>query len=84
MKREGTFTVQESNGAKLIRWNFYGFRSSTLKTQWIVEVNGQQIFSAYRKKDALPFFEQATKPLRERLCTPMTVGQGSVAMSTVI
>ena len=84
MKREGKTTVLESNGAKLIRWNSYGFRCNSLTTHWIVEVGGKRVWICARKKDALPVFERATASLRERLCTPMTVGQASIELSKVL
>lgn len=84
MKREGKTTVLEANGAKLIRWNSYAFCRPSVTTMWIVEANGEQVFLCYRKKDALPIFERAAAPLRERLCTPMTVGEAAIAASTVL
>jgi hypothetical protein len=34
--------------------------------------------------DAMAEFDRVATPLRERLCTPMTVGEAAVAASTVL
>lgn len=69
---------------KIIRWKFWPFRCQTISTVWIVMRGEEKVAMHSRLRDAKAEIQRLAMPLRERLCTPMTVGQASIAASTVL
>jgi hypothetical protein len=82
--KQVTKTV-EANGHKfqIVRVKYWGWNCNSLSTRWEVHKNGEVIAHHTYLRDAKADFVELTSPLRERLCTPMTVGEASIAASTV-
>jgi len=74
--REGEFSI--------VRVRYWGFRCNSLSTYWEIRKAGNSVAHWSRMRDAKKEFKQLTSSLRERLCTPMTVGEASLAASSVI
>lgn len=57
-KQEGSTTVKEVNGTKLVRRYYYGFRCSALDVSWEVHTPSQAVPQQFaRKRDALAEFD---------------------------
>ena len=82
--KQVTKTV-EANGHRfdIVRVKYWGFRCNSLSTNWEIHKDGVSMSNHMFLRDAKEKLDQLTVPLRERLCTPMTVGQAAIAMSTV-
>ena len=72
-------TVVHAEGElTIIRWKLWGFRCNSLSTLWILQNNrtGEELTFS-RLRDAKAYVARLATPLRERLCTPMTVVQAA-------
>ena len=73
--REGAFT--------LVRVRYWGFRCNSLSTCWEIRKDGALVAHWTRMRDAKRNLSELTAPLRERLCTSMTIGEASINMASV-
>jgi hypothetical protein len=73
---EGEFTI--------IRWKLWGFRCNSLTTSWIVRNTrtGEDLCSFSRLRDARADVARRAAPLRERLCTPVSVADAAALLAT--
>ena len=80
--KQVTKTV-EANGHKfdIVRVKYWGFRCNSLTTSWEMHKDGVCVSHHFLMRDAKEKLDQLTVPLRERLCTPMTVGQAALALA---
>lgn len=76
----------EANGHRfeIVRVKYWGFRCNSLDTSWKIYKDGVCVSHHLFMRDAKEKLAQQTAPLHERLCTPMTVGEASVALATVL
>lgn len=78
-------TIVHTEGAfTLVRVRYWGFRCNSLSTCWEICKDGARVAQWTRMRDAKRNLAELTTPLRERLCTPMSIGQATIAASTVI
>ena len=82
--RKVTKTIQ-ANGHRfdIVRVKLWGFQCNSLTTCWEIHKDGVCVYNHIRLRDAKQTLAFFTVPLRELLCTPMNVGEASIAASTV-
>jgi hypothetical protein len=83
MKHSETIVAREGAFA-LVRVRYWGFRCQSLSTCWEIHKDGARVAQWTRMRDAKRNLAELNVPLRERLCTPMTIGEASAAASTVL
>ena len=83
--KQVTKTV-EANGHRfdIVRVKYWGFRCNSLSTSWELHKDGVLVSKHSLLREAKQTLAGLTAPLRERLCTPMTVGEAALAASTVL
>lgn len=78
--RKVTKTI-DANGHRfdIVRVKYWGFRCNSLTTSWEIYKDGVCVSHHFLMRDAKQTLAVFTAPLRESLCTPMTVGEASIA-----
>jgi len=73
----------EANGHsfQVVRVKYWGWRCNSLSTSWEILKNGEVVARHTYLREAKADLAKLTQPLRERLCTPMTVGQASIELA---
>lgn len=88
----GSKVVRQSGRFSIVREVSRATYRAGKTLTWYVETEGEpSVMSFDTLREAREWFDECVKedaakaiPLRERLCTPMTVGQASIALSTVV